>query len=163
MEKSIGARLRQARELRHLSLAQVSETTKIRSQYLQALESDDLSAVPSTAQARGFLRIYAELLGIGLDELAPAAMAAATGPGLPTARESAVPGTPKPSTERDAGLLGFFARLWPGRRTNESSPAPISPATPAPAGQSAEPTPQTASAAADRPTESKAAKKKANS
>ena len=69
MKDSIGALLRRARELRRLTIAQASEFTRVRSHYLQALESDDLSAMPSTAQARGFLRNYAEFLGLEIDEL----------------------------------------------------------------------------------------------
>lgn len=72
MNESIGAKLQQARELRRLSLQEVSETTKIRSHYLQALENNDISAMPSAAQARGFLRIYVEFLGLDLAELIPA-------------------------------------------------------------------------------------------
>jgi cytoskeletal protein RodZ len=69
MDESIGARLKQARELRRLTLQQVSETTKVRPHYLQALENDDLSAISSAAQARGFLRIYADFLGLDLTDL----------------------------------------------------------------------------------------------
>ena len=75
MIDSIGARLRQARELRRLTLQQVSETTKVRTHYLQALENDDLSAIPSMAQARGFLRIYADFLELDLADLVPQAPA----------------------------------------------------------------------------------------
>jgi transcriptional regulator with XRE-family HTH domain len=71
MTDSVGARLRQKREERHLSLEQVSETTRIRAHYLKALESDDLSSIPSAAQARGFLRNYAEFLGLSVDDLVP--------------------------------------------------------------------------------------------
>ena len=71
MDESIGAKLRQAREQRRLTLQQVSETTKVRPHYLQALENDDLSAISSAAQARGFLRIYAEFLGLDPANLVP--------------------------------------------------------------------------------------------
>ena len=71
MSESIGAKLRQTREQRHLTLQQVSETTKIRKHYLEALENDDLSAIPSTAQARGFLRLYADSLGLDMNALVP--------------------------------------------------------------------------------------------
>ncbi len=77
MTESIGMRLRQAREKRQLSLPQVSETTKVRIHYLQALENDDLSAMPSSAQARGFLRIYADFLGVEVLDLLPSASAPA--------------------------------------------------------------------------------------
>jgi len=69
MTESIGSTLKQRREARHLSIQQVAEQTRVRMHYLQALENDDLSAIPSMAQARGFLRIYAEFLGLKLDDL----------------------------------------------------------------------------------------------
>ncbi len=50
-------------------MEQASEATKVRPYYIQALENDDYTAIPSAAQARGFLRIYAEFL-----ELDPAAL-----------------------------------------------------------------------------------------
>ena len=69
MAESIGSTLKQKREARHLSIEQVAEQTRVRTYYLQALENDDLSAIPSMVQARGFLRIYAEFLSLNLDEL----------------------------------------------------------------------------------------------
>lgn len=73
MDVSIGARLRAAREQRRLTIEEVSDATRVRAHYLEALESDDLSAMPSTAQARGFLKIYASFLGLGDDDLRPEA------------------------------------------------------------------------------------------
>jgi cytoskeletal protein RodZ len=64
MAETIGQQLRQARQRRNLTLEQVAHATHVRVHYLQALESDDLAAVPSAAQARGFLRIYAGYLGL---------------------------------------------------------------------------------------------------
>lgn len=66
---TIGQRLRAAREDKHLSLEKVFEATRIRVQYLQALEDDDLSSMPSPVQARGYLRNYADFLGLNLDQL----------------------------------------------------------------------------------------------
>jgi transcriptional regulator with XRE-family HTH domain len=73
MADSIGVRLKRKREERRLTLEQASETTRIRVHYLKALESDDLSSMPSAAQARGFLRMYAEFLGLAMEELVPTA------------------------------------------------------------------------------------------
>lgn len=63
---SIGEQLKQAREARKLTIKQAVQATRIRSYYLEALESDDLSALPSPAQAQGFLRLYAEYLGLDI-------------------------------------------------------------------------------------------------
>ena len=69
MPITIGQHLREAREERYLTLAKASEETRIRVVFLQALESDDYSVMPSAAQGRGFLRNYAEYLKINIDEL----------------------------------------------------------------------------------------------
>lgn len=67
--QTIGQRLKQARESKRLTLEKVFEATRIRVPYLQALEADDLSAMPSPVQARGYLRNYAEFLGLNFDQL----------------------------------------------------------------------------------------------
>ena len=61
---TIGKQLRQARELRNLSLEQAAQATHIRVRYLQALEAEQFDDLPSTAQVRGFLRAYAAYLKI---------------------------------------------------------------------------------------------------
>src|SRR5512140_3065378 len=66
---SIGQQLKQARESRGLSLKQVVQATRIRAHYLEAMETDDFSTLPSAAQARGFLRSYADFLGLNADDL----------------------------------------------------------------------------------------------
>jgi len=66
---SIGQRLKEAREDKRLTLEKVFEATRIRAQYLQALEADDLSVMPSPVQARGYLRNYAEFLELDVSKL----------------------------------------------------------------------------------------------
>ena len=66
---SIGEQLRLAREARHISLAQAAQSTRIRLHYLQALEKDQLELLPSLAQGRGFLRAYAQYLGLDAEAL----------------------------------------------------------------------------------------------
>jgi cytoskeletal protein RodZ len=66
---TLGEQLRAAREARKLKIGQVVQATRIRSYYLEAIEADDLSMLPSAVQARGFLRAYAEFLGLNLAEL----------------------------------------------------------------------------------------------
>lgn len=69
MFESIGQRLKQEREDRFLTLERASAETRIRIVFLQALEADDYSVMPSAAQGRGFLRNYAEYLGLNIDEM----------------------------------------------------------------------------------------------
>ena len=98
MSDSIGAALKAAREARKLTLAQVAETTRVRPHYLQALENDDISAIPSSAQARGFLKLYAEFLGLDLSTLIPPPTTAAP-PAIPgAASASSPPSASEPST-----------------------------------------------------------------
>ena len=69
MTQTIGQKLKQTREAKRLTLEQVFEAIRIRIPYLQALESDDLSAMPSPVQARGYMRNYAEYLGLNFEQL----------------------------------------------------------------------------------------------
>jgi cytoskeletal protein RodZ len=69
MDQTIGQQLKQARLAKNLSLAQVSQATRIRVHYLEALEADDFESLPSAVQARGFLKLYADYLGLSLEEL----------------------------------------------------------------------------------------------
>lgn len=66
---TIGQQLKQAREARGLSIKQVVQATRIRAHYLEAMESDDFSLMPSMVQARGFLRSYADFLTLNADAL----------------------------------------------------------------------------------------------
>ncbi len=69
MNETPGQQLRQARELRGLSIAQAANATRIRVHYLEALEADQPEKLPSLAQGRGFLRAYAQYLQINPDGL----------------------------------------------------------------------------------------------
>ncbi|HEY3311113.1 MAG TPA: RodZ domain-containing protein [Anaerolineales bacterium] len=66
---TIGEQLKQAREARKLAIRHVMQAIHVRTHYLQAMENDDFSSLPSPAQARGFLRMYAEYLGLNANEL----------------------------------------------------------------------------------------------
>ncbi len=65
----IGAKLREARERKGLSAETVSRETMLTLRYVQALESDDYASLPGTAFVRGYVRRYAELVGLSADEL----------------------------------------------------------------------------------------------
>ena len=60
----IGSSLREARMRRKLELSQIEQDTRIRAKYLTALEDDRFDALPGVAYARGFLRTYADYLGL---------------------------------------------------------------------------------------------------
>jgi cytoskeleton protein RodZ len=69
MSESIGKTLKEARAQKGLSIEQVAQLTKIKIRYLEALENDQFDQFPSQAQTKGFLRLYANLVGIPLQPL----------------------------------------------------------------------------------------------
>jgi len=60
----IGKSLRNAHEQQKLELSDIERATRIRGKYLRALEEDRFDVLPGTAYAKGFLRTYAEYLGL---------------------------------------------------------------------------------------------------
>lgn len=60
----IGSSLREARERRSLSYGQVEADTAIRTRYIRALEDEDFHILPGPTYTKGFLRAYAEYLGL---------------------------------------------------------------------------------------------------
>jgi cytoskeleton protein RodZ len=60
----LGSSLREARVRRGVELAQVAAETHIRTRYLQALEEERFELLPGSVYARGFLRAYADYLGL---------------------------------------------------------------------------------------------------
>lgn len=69
MSQSTGEQLKQARLKSGLTIEQASKATHIRSNYLEALENNQRDALPSPVQARGFLRMYAELLHLSVSAI----------------------------------------------------------------------------------------------
>jgi cytoskeletal protein RodZ len=61
---SIGEYLRTAREERKIPIAQIARDTKINERYLMAMESGDFTVMPATPYIKGFVKIYAEYLGL---------------------------------------------------------------------------------------------------
>ena len=65
---AFGSWLRQQRELREITLREISDATKISLRYLEALEEERFDLLPATLFARGFLRQYARYVGLDPDE-----------------------------------------------------------------------------------------------
>ena len=68
-ETKIGAVLEKARMERGLTLDDVEQATKIRKRYLAGLEREDYSVMPDGVYAQGFLKTYANYLGLDGDDL----------------------------------------------------------------------------------------------
>lgn len=61
---AVGASLKSARESRKLSLDEASRATKIRKEFLVAIEEERFDLLPGDVFARGFVRSYGEFLGL---------------------------------------------------------------------------------------------------
>jgi cytoskeleton protein RodZ len=65
--KSVGERLREAREAQGLSLAEIGARTRVPLRQLEAIEADNYSGLPSVTYAVGFAKAYAR--AVGADEV----------------------------------------------------------------------------------------------
>lgn len=63
-EDNVGLRLKKVREEHGISLEDAYSTTKIHPKILKAIEENRLSDIPSSLYIKGFLRTYADFLGV---------------------------------------------------------------------------------------------------
>lgn len=68
--ETAGQFLANARQAAGMSLAAVSDATKIKIDHLEAVEASDASALPATPYAVGFVKVYAKFLGLDADAIA---------------------------------------------------------------------------------------------
>jgi cytoskeletal protein RodZ len=66
---SFGEKLRVLRESREITLDEIAESTKISKRYLQALERNEFEELPGGVFAKGYIRTYAEYLGVNPEPL----------------------------------------------------------------------------------------------
>jgi cytoskeletal protein RodZ len=67
--ESLGHKLREAREKHNYTLEQIARDTNISKGYLEALEEENFGVIPGDTYVLGFLRNYAEYLGLNPEEL----------------------------------------------------------------------------------------------
>lgn len=65
---SFGDKLRREREMRGVTLDEISESTKISRRHLESLENEDFASLPGGVFNKGFVRAYARFLGINEDQ-----------------------------------------------------------------------------------------------
>ena len=118
-----GASLKKIREERGIPLERVAQATRIRLAILEDLEVDDYSSLSSLTQARGFLRLYADYLGIN-PEPAPLNPPAETSQPLPAPAEApeTPPGPKPPKVQRKAAASKKQASK-PAANPSEASPS----------------------------------------
>lgn len=67
--QTVGEILKKAREEKKIPLSQVEREIKVKREYLLALESDDYQNLPSFTFTQGFIKLYAQFLGLKADKL----------------------------------------------------------------------------------------------
>jgi cytoskeletal protein RodZ len=67
--KTVGSMLQEARIAKGLSPIDVERAIKIREKYIIAIEANDFGRLPSPSYAKGFVRNYAEYLGLPTDAI----------------------------------------------------------------------------------------------
>lgn len=109
----IGERLRNAREARGYSLAAMERLTKIRAEYLTALEEERFDLLPERIYVRGFLRTYALALGFNPLELLDRYDAAYEETESPIVAGRAIESPIRPATPRSRlrRILGYAAAI----------------------------------------------------
>ena len=85
-----GKTLREAREAKGLSIAQVAESTHMMSQIVEGLENEDFSRIVAPIYGRGFVKLYCEAVGLDPKELTAAFMEIYNGSRVETSRDHAV-------------------------------------------------------------------------
>ena len=66
---TFGLRLRQERENKRMRLVDVAKSTRVGIHHLAALEHEDFDALPNDVFVKGYIRVYAECLGLDPDSL----------------------------------------------------------------------------------------------
>lgn len=67
--KTIGELLQSERQKHHLPIEKMAELTKIRPEYLQALEENRFYDLPAATFVKGYIKIYAKLFGFDYQPL----------------------------------------------------------------------------------------------
>lgn len=106
----VDQQLRQAREARQISLAQAAQATHIRVHYLEALENGRFDLIPSLTQGRGFLRTYAQYLGLDPQALLALLSKTSSEP-VPPPPAPPAPTEPPPSGEAESIFADLGAQL----------------------------------------------------
>lgn len=97
---TVAEQLRAAREARNLSVTQVAEITKIRTDHIRALEEGNFDVFVAPVYIRGFTRTYATLLKLDV----PQVIRALDGELGKTEKFS----EPPPLTESDRSVVNFM-------------------------------------------------------
>lgn len=69
--KSVGEILQAGREKKGISLEEVAMATRIKKEFLEAIEENDFHKISSEVVTKGFIKNYAEFLGLSSEPILP--------------------------------------------------------------------------------------------
>lgn len=113
MSDTLGERLRNHREQRHIALSTIAEDTKIKASLLEALERDDLSRWPTGIFRRAFVRAYARAVGLDGEVILQELLVLHPDPSMPSDHDS--PSDEAHASTKPAGSHLELGRLAPPR------------------------------------------------
>jgi len=117
--ESIGQKLKAARERRQISIADVVAATKMTGTYVKAIEADNFGMLVAPIYARGFIKLYAEC--VGLD---PAPLLKQFGAGGRAAPAFAAPPSPARMVQNSSKAPVAQAGKFKPPRLQQSDPLP---------------------------------------
>ena len=158
---SFGENLQREREMRGVTLQEISAATKISVRFLQALEAEEFTKLPGGIFTRSFIRAYAKYLGLDEDRVLAEYQLVAQ-PRADVDLSRLVASNPDARRQASRGPIltlvlavvlvgGGYGIFWYSRRATEP-PREASPAAqvPAPAASAPAPAPESAQPAAEK-------------
>jgi transcriptional regulator with XRE-family HTH domain len=94
---ALGAILKTARESKGLTPQQVAETTRMMVQIVEDLEHEDFRKIAAPLYGRGFIKLYAECVGVDPEPLVAEFIEIFTGKRPPQILRRAIPAAPAPA------------------------------------------------------------------
>src|SRR5262247_1649701 len=96
---TLGEELRNRREQRGISLAEISEATRIGSRFLKAIETDNFAILPGGIFTRSFIRAYEKHVGMNEDDAIGLYLRQVGGGSAEPETETESPSQPAPAIE----------------------------------------------------------------
>jgi hypothetical protein len=112
---ALGATLKEARERKGLTPQQVADATRMMEQIVEDLEREDFRKIAAPLYGRGFIKLYAECVGLDPEPLVTEFIEIFTGKRAPQILRRAIPAAPAP--------VSAPAALQPGTRKPEFATA----------------------------------------
>ncbi len=114
---AFGERLQREREMRGITLEEISKATRIGTRSLRALEQEDFGKLPGGIFNKGFVRAYARYLGIDEEQAVIdyiAALGEPDDPALDSERLKKLEANWKPPRRNRLGIDPYFRIPWRG-------------------------------------------------